>query len=153
MRDSLVALIAGLVFGIGLIISQMVDPEKVLGFLDFGGDWDPSLAFVMGGAIALSALGALWMRRLDRPLIASRFDAPQRTDPDPRLIAGAAVFGVGGGLVGLCPGPAIAALPFGPWQAFVFLAAMIVGMVLFHHMPSPGSKTEQARRTGRTPDA
>ena len=130
------AFASGLLFGLGLIVSRMVDPAKVLGFLDIVGNWDPSLAFVMGGAVAVSALGYRLAKRRGRPVLAPRLEIPTRRDLDPRLISGAALFGVGWGLVGLCPGPALTALTFGPWQVFVFVAAMIAGMALFRLVPA-----------------
>src|SRR5215212_3271285 len=131
MPLTLSAFVAGLLFGLGLIVSQMVDPAKVLGFLDIFGNWDPSLALVMGGAVAVSALGYLIARRRGVPVLAPRLEIPSRRDLDARLIGGAAMFGIGWGLVGLCPGPALTALTFGPWQVFAFVGAMIAGMALF----------------------
>lgn len=129
------AFASGLLFGLGLIVSEMANPAKVLAFLDVFGNWDPSLALVMGGAVAVSALGYLVAKRRGTPIFAPRLEVPARRDVDPRLIAGAALFGIGWGLVGLCPGPALTALTFGPWQVFVFVAAMIAGMVLFRMVP------------------
>lgn len=129
------AFAAGLLFGIGLIISEMVNPARVLAFLDVFGNWDPSLAFVMAGAVVASALGYLIAKRRGVPVFAPRLEIPTRRDLDPRLIGGAALFGIGWGLVGLCPGPALTALTFGLWQVFVFVAAMIAGMALFRLVP------------------
>jgi uncharacterized membrane protein YedE/YeeE len=125
------AFASGLVFGLGLIVSRMVDPGKVLAFLDIFGDWDPSLAFVMAGAVAVSALGSLVAARRGAPVLAARLEIPTRRDLDARLIGGAALFGVGWGLAGFCPGPALTALTFGPGEVFVFVAAMVAGMALF----------------------
>ena len=130
------AFASGLLFGLGLIVSEMVNPAKVLGFLDVFGNWDPSLALVMGGAVAVSALGYVIAKRRGVPVLAPRLEIPTRRDLDPRLVAGAAIFGIGWGLVGLCPGPALTALSFGPWQVFVFVVAMLVGMALFRVVPS-----------------
>jgi len=127
---------SGLLFGLGLIVSQMVNPAKVLGFLDIFGPWDPSLAFVMGGAVAVSAVGTVIARRRGVPVLATRLEIPSRRDLDRRLIGGAALFGIGWGLVGLCPGPALTAITFGPWQVVVFVAAMVAGMALFRTVPS-----------------
>lgn len=132
-----IALLAGLLFGVGLAVSQMVVPEKVLGFLDMFGNWDPSLAFVMGGAILVAAPAFLLARRMGRPLAAARFDIPTRRDVDARLLSGAAIFGIGWGLVGLCPGPALAAIALAPLPALVFVAAMIAGMLLFRLTLAP----------------
>lgn len=130
------AFASGLLFGLGLIVSQMVNPAKVLGFLDIFGHWDPSLAFVMGGAVAVSSLGYLVAKRRGVPVLAPRLEIPTRRDLDPRLIAGAALFGIGWGLVGLCPGPALVGLTFGPTEIFVFVAAMIIGMAVFRLVPA-----------------
>jgi uncharacterized membrane protein YedE/YeeE len=137
-------LIAGLLFGAGLTLSQMINPAKVLGFLDFGGiangTWDPSLAFVMAGALAVTALGYRLAFRRAAPLAAPKFQLPTRKDIDTRLVAGAAIFGVGWGLAGYCPGPALASLAFGRTEVFVFVAAMLAGMGLFRLMgPRPGA--------------
>ena len=130
------AFVSGLLFGLGLIVSQMVNPAKVLGFLDIFGQWDPSLALVMGGAVVVSALGYLVAKRRGVPVLAPRLEIPTRRDLDPRLIAGAALFGIGWGLVGLCPGPALVGLTFGPTEIFVFVAAMIIGMAVFRLVPA-----------------
>lgn len=130
------AFTSGLLFGLGLIVSEMVNPAKVLAFLDIFGNWDPSLAFVMGGAVAVSTLGYRLAKHRGVPVFAPRLEIPTRRDLDPRLIGGAALFGVGWGLVGLCPGPALAALTFGRWQVFVFVAAMVAGMTLFRLLPN-----------------
>lgn len=125
----------GLLFGLGLIVSQMIDPAKVLAFLDVTGRWDPSLAFVMVGAIAASSVGVVVAKRRGVPVLATKLEMPGRRDIDTRLVAGAALFGVGWGLLGLCPGPAIAILPLGLWQGVLFVAAMLAGMALVGLMP------------------
>jgi uncharacterized membrane protein YedE/YeeE len=130
------AFASGLLFGLGLIVSQMVNPAKVIGFLDIFGPWDPSLAFVMGGAVTVSAAGSALARRRGHPLLAPRFEFPTRRDLDLRLIAGAALFGVGWGLAGLCPGPALVAMMFGPWEIIVFVGAMVAGMASYHALPT-----------------
>src|SRR5688572_11573017 len=129
------AFTSGLLFGLGLIISQMINPAKVLAFLDVFGRWDPSLALVMVGAIAASSFGHVVAKRRGVPVLAASLEIPTRRDLDSRLLAGAALFGVGWGLVGLCPGPALAILPLGLWQAFLFVAAMIAGMAAFSMLP------------------
>jgi uncharacterized protein len=129
------AFASGLLFGLGLLVSQMVNPAKVLAFLDIFGAWDPSLAFVMGGAVAVSAVGYQIARRRGVPVLAPRLEIPTRRDLDARLIGGAALFGIGWGLAGLCPGPALAALTFGPPEVFAFAAAMIGGMALCRLIP------------------
>ncbi len=124
----LAAALAGLVFGLGLVVSAMVDPAKVLGFLDLAGDWDPSLILVMATAIPVAALGFALGRKRDRPLLAPDFQAPGADRVDRRLLRGAALFGAGWGLAGYCPGPALAGLALGAWQTWAFTAAMLVGM-------------------------
>lgn len=140
MAKNASAFVVGLLFGLGLLVSGMANPAKVLAFLDVAGRWDPSLALVMAGAVAVSAAGYLVARRRGRPLLATRLEIPSRRDLDPRLIAGAAVFGLGWGLVGLCPGPALTILTVAPGPAATFVAAMVVGMLLFHLVPSAASK-------------
>lgn len=130
MRATLPALVTGLVFGAGLALSDMVNPARVLGFLDFAGAWDPTLAFVMAGAVAASAIGYVVSRRLRAPLFGTSFFIPDNRMLDRQLIGGAALFGVGWGLVGFCPGPAVAALVLGLWQPWLFLGAMVAGMAL-----------------------
>jgi uncharacterized membrane protein YedE/YeeE len=133
----------GLIFGLGLIVSGMSNPAKVLNFLDIGGipagTWDPSLAFVMAGAVAVTFVGFNSVLKRARPVFAEWFHLPTRSDIDVRIIAGPAIFGIGWGLAGFCPGPALTALGFGSTSAFIFAAAMFVGMVLARfiaHLPS-----------------
>ena len=128
MRQPLIAFAAGLLFGAGLLISRMVDPAKVLGFLNFAGHWDPSLAFVMGGGVIIAALGFALGRRLDAPLAGGSFPRLRRSGITARLAGGAAIFGVGWGLAGLCPGPAITALPLDPLVIAPFVGAMLAGI-------------------------
>jgi hypothetical protein len=125
------AFTSGLLFGLGLVISQMINPAKVLAFLDIFGRWDPSLALVMAGAVTASSLGYIVAKRRGVPVLALSFEIPTRRDLDVRLVAGAALFGVGWGLVGLCPGPALTIISLGLWQAFLFVAAMLVGIAAF----------------------
>lgn len=126
----LAALVSGLVFGLGLALSGMLDPARVRGFLDVTGPWDPSLVFVLGGAVTVSGLGYRASRRLGRPALDTRFDRPARRRIDAPLILGAALFGIGWGLSGFCPGPAVAALSTGATPILVFVAAMLAGMAL-----------------------
>jgi len=130
MRN-LAALFCGLLFGVGLAVSGMMDPAKVVGFLNLAGNWDPTLLFVMGGALLVSGPGFYLVLRRRRPVLEASFDLPTRTTIDGRLLSGAAVFGVGWGLSGFCPGPAVAALSMGLLPVFAFLAAMAAGMLLF----------------------
>jgi uncharacterized membrane protein YedE/YeeE len=130
MRNILPGLIVGLVFGAGLALSDMVNPARVQAFLDVAGAWDPTLMFVMGAALVPSAAGYLVRRRMERPLLGDRFRIPESSVLDRPLLLGAAMFGIGWGLVGFCPGPAIAGLVLGAWQPWLFVAAMLTGMVL-----------------------
>lgn len=127
MGGVLAHLAAGLIFGAGLAVSGMMDPAKVRNFLDVAGAWDPTLAFVMAGAVAVAFLGYRLASARQRPLLAERFHLPTRTGIDTRLVAGAAIFGIGWGLVGFCPGPALASLGLSG-RAWVFVAAMAIGM-------------------------
>lgn len=131
MSRLLVALVCGLLFGAGMVVSDMINPARVLAFLDVAGDWDASLAFVMGGALIPSSLAYLIRRRLNVPIAADEFHVPENRTIDLPLVGGAALFGLGWGLVGLCPGPALAALTTGAWQALVFVAALVAAMALF----------------------
>ncbi|MGG2048438.1 YeeE/YedE family protein [Burkholderia gladioli] len=125
------AFVAGLIFATGLIISGMANPAKVLGFLDIAGNWDPSLAFVMGGAIAVGSIGFAMARRFERSLFNAPISLPSATRIDRRLLAGSTVFGMGWGLAGFCPGPALVSAGGGQFEAMLFVIAMLVGMKLF----------------------
>lgn len=127
----LTALASGLIFGLGLALSGMMDPEKVLGFLDVAGAWDPSLAFVLAGAVGVSALGYALKARMTRPALAPRFEVPTNRTIDARLLAGSALFGIGWGLAGFCPGPALAGLTLGLPEVVLFVAAMLGGMLVY----------------------
>ena len=145
IKAALIGLFAGLVFGVGLYVSQMVNPAKVLGFLDVAGNWDPSLAFVMGGAVAVTALGNAFARARPAPLSATSFQWPTSRQIDARLVGGATLFGVGWGLVGFCPGPALAGLSFGLWPVTQFVAAMLIGMAAHAYLvPTPGTPVQPA---------
>ncbi|WP_275247460.1 YeeE/YedE family protein [[Pseudomonas] carboxydohydrogena] len=135
MLRLLVALAAGAIFGFGLSMSGMVDPARVIGFLDLAsGHWDPSLAFVLGGALLVALPGMALQRRMTRPALDDCFHLPTTTIIDPRLIAGSAVFGAGWGLAGFCPGPAVASLSIGLAPSFIFAIAMAAGMMLYDRM-------------------
>jgi uncharacterized membrane protein YedE/YeeE len=129
MKTGIVAFASGMLFAIGLCVSGMTQPSKVIGFLDVRGAWDPSLACVMVGAIGVYAVAARWAGSAARPLFASTFQLPTRSAIDAPLIAGAALFGIGWGLAGYCPGPAVASLTSFAPPTVAFLAAMLVGMV------------------------
>lgn len=131
MKYSLASLFAGLIFGFGLIVSGMANPEKVLGFLDIAGLWDPSLAFVMGGAIIVGVVAFAVARRRTLSFLGFNIKIPSHTHIDKRLIIGSLMFGVGWGVAGFCPGPGIVALGAGEIKAAVFVASMVAGMVIF----------------------
>lgn len=124
------AVVAGALFGAGLVVSQMSNPVKVLAFLDFSGAWDPSLLLVMVGAMAIFGTGYRIVIRRAKPLWADAFHVPARRDIDRSLLFGAALFGLGWGLAGYCPGPALSGLTFGVWEPAVFALAMVAGFAV-----------------------
>lgn len=124
--------VAGLIFSVGLVLSGMTQPDKVSAFLDFAGRWDPSLLFVMGGAVAVYFVAQRLTRRLRKPIFAERFPEPPRSHIDAKLVLGAALFGVGWGLSGLCPGPALVSIGAGASVVLWFVPAMLAGMGLHH---------------------
>lgn len=137
MYRIIAALVAGTLFGLGLTLSRMIDPAKVLGFLDIAGNWDPSLALVLAGATGTAAIGfRLVFNQRTAPLFAESFDLPTARNITLRLVIGAAIFGVGWGLVGLCPGPAITSLSLQIWPIAIFVLAMLGGMALFKMVDS-----------------
>ena len=144
MRAIIPASVAGIIFGAGLALSDMVNPARVLGFLDIAGSWDPTLAFVMGAAVVASAIGYAFSRRLHTPLFGKSFFVPENRRLDSQLIGGAVLFGIGWGLVGFCPGPAIAGLIYGLWQPWLFVAAMIAGMALQRTVSAPRKTSRNA---------
>lgn len=121
-------LVSGTIFGAGLALGGMTDPARVRGFLDLFGDWDPTLAFVMGGAVVVMAIAWRFVPCMAHPLFAEKFALPERTDLTPRLLAGSALFGIGWAVAGLCPGPGIAALAIEPAAAAIFVLALLAGM-------------------------
>ena len=127
----LTAFLAGLVFGLGLLLAGMANPAKVLGFLDLTGAWDPSLALVMAAAIGVAVLPLTWAKRRSRSLLGAPMQLPVKRELDRRLIGGSLLFGIGWGIAGICPGPAVAILLTGHWQVLLFVAAMLLGMLLF----------------------
>jgi len=132
MIRSVGALLSGAVFGLGLAISEMVNPAKVLAFLDVAGRWDPSLAVVMAGALAVTAASFRLILNRPAPLLGGSFEVPSHRKIDWALLTGAGLFGIGWGLVGFCPGPGIASLAFGQPKSFVFVIAMALGAWLYH---------------------
>lgn len=127
----LLTFLAGLLFSVGLVLSGMTQPSKVIGFLDFFGNWDPSLALVMGGAVMINLVMWQWWVPTHRPLYDSQFHLPKYKDIDRRLVFGSAIFGIGWGLGGFCPGPAITSLASGATEALTFTSSMAVGMMAF----------------------
>ncbi|MBA4043672.1 MAG: hypothetical protein C0471_04520 [Erythrobacter sp.] len=130
IRDAGISLAAGTIFGAGLALGGMTDPARVRGFLDLFGNWDPTLAFVMGGAVLVMALAWTMQRQMLRPFLADGFSLPDRNDITPRLVGGSALFGIGWGVAGLCPGPGFAAFAIEPVSAAIFVTAMLAGMLL-----------------------
>lgn len=130
------AFLAGLIFGLGLLLGGMTNPAKVLAFLDVAGAWDPSLALVMAGAIAVAAAPLNWARTRKQSLLGAPMQLPVKRTLDARLIGGSLVFGVGWGVAGFCPGPAVALVSTGRWQVLLFVVAMLVGMFLFARLES-----------------
>lgn len=144
MNKNVTGFLAGLLFGLGLTVSQMINPEKVIAFLNISGDWDPSLALVMAAAVLVNFVGFRLTMRRTQPVFADVFHLPSRKDLDGRLIAGAAIFGVGWGLGGYCPGPALAALSIGSWEPVVFILAMILGSLTYRFLENrPSQKALQ----------
>ena len=142
MRGTALALFVGAVFGAGLALSDMVNPGRVQAFLDIAGDWDPTLVFVLGAAVLPSLLAYLLQRRMSQPVLSQKFFIPENGIVDRQLLTGAALFGIGWGLVGFCPGPAIAGLVLGYWQPWLFVLAMLAGM-LVHKFTAAGSRSLQ----------
>lgn len=140
MRIFLAATV-GIIFGLGISISGMINPAKVLNFFDVFGTWDPSLAFVMGGALATTAIGyAIICRFQTEPIYGTKFNIPSNTSLDTRLIGGAALFGIGWGIAGFCPGGAIPALGLGRTEPFIFMGAMVAGIMIARLLNMPLSK-------------
>lgn len=131
MRASFISFVTGLLFGLGLMLSGMADPAKVLGFLDLAGAWDPSLAFVMAGAIGVGVVAFALARRRRISLLGLAMQLPTATGITPRLLLGSALFGIGWGVAGFCPGPALVALGMGEGKAIGFVLAMLAGMGVF----------------------
>lgn len=129
--DTLSSFIVGLIFGVGLILAGMTDPSKVIGFLDLAGSWDPSLALVMGGAILVGVVAFRFAHKRAASFLGGAMRLPGSRDIDLRLVGGSMVFGIGWGMAGFCPGPALTALGTGNTKAMIFVAAMVAGMALF----------------------
>jgi uncharacterized membrane protein YedE/YeeE len=129
--SAIIALLVGIIFGVGLIIAQMTNPSKIIGFLTLGENWDPSLLFVMASAVFISFFAFNFIKQNNKTLLNLDLEIPKRTDIDSSLIAGAALFGIGWGMVGFCPAPAIVSLAFGNSQTLLFVVSMLTGMYLF----------------------
>lgn len=142
--EAFVALVSGLLFAIGLAIGGMTQPAKVVGFLDVAGNWDPSLAFVMVGAITVYFVANRLVKKRSAPLVGSAFHLPTRRDIEPRLLVGAGLFGVGWGLAGYCPGPGLSVLGAGSFRALLFVLSMALGMLLFEMMQRPRTRRVHA---------
>ena len=132
----LTAFFSGLIFGLGLLLAGMTNPAKVLAFLDLAGAWDPSLALVMAGAIAVAVIPLQWARKNRLSLLGARMQLPVKREMDARLIGGSLVFGVGWGIAGICPGPAVGILLTGHWKILIFILAMLAGMYVFSALES-----------------
>lgn len=136
---NLVALLSGLLFGFGLSLSEMVNPNRILGFLDFFGNWDPTLLFVMAGAVPVSALSYLLIRGRDKPAFAESFRLSARKEIDGKLIIGSAIFGVGWGIAGYCPGPVVTMLSLQLREPLIFIIAMLAGSLAYRQVSQPKS--------------
>ncbi|NIM43678.1 MAG: hypothetical protein GTN84_20780 [Hydrogenophaga sp.] len=139
--QKLSAFFIGLLFGLGLLLSGMTDPGKVQGFLDLAGAWDPSLAFVMGGAIAVGFFAFALAKQRTRSFLGGGMYLPKATEIDRRLVLGSLTFGVGWGLAGFCPGPGLVSMASGETKGLVFVLAMLLGMAVFESMERIGAKT------------
>lgn len=131
MKTNIAALISGVIFGLGLCVSQMINPQVIIDFVDITGNWDPSLAFVMIGALCVTFVTFRLILKRQKPVCCDDFSLPTSNLVDKRLIIGAVLFGIGWGLAGICPGPAAAALAFGLQKSFIFFAAMLGGMGIY----------------------
>ena len=156
MKRNLASALAGLVFGFGLALSGMTHPEKVLGFLDVAGSWNASLLFVLGGAVAVTLISFRFILKLNKPLLAERFVITKETHIDRALILGAILFGIGWGISGYCPGPAIALIASPNWELLAFLPAAILGAVAekyfeFHRVPQQAEQQPLASQQEKTP--
>ena len=134
MKISISCLLAGVLFGCGLTVSQMINPAKVISFLDISGNWDPSLAFVMGAALTITSIGYRTVLKRKIPLLVDKFQLPSRGDADAKLIFGASIFGIGWGIAGLCPGPAIASISFGGNNSIIFVTTMTTTIFIYRYI-------------------
>jgi uncharacterized protein len=142
MRQNLMALLTGILFGLGLGLSQMIDRDRVLGFLDVTGKWDPTLLFVLGGAVGVTIITFRFILKLPQPILGDKFQVPTRQDIDRPLVVGAAIFGIGWGIAGYCPGPGITALILGIWNPVLFMLAFLVGSLAYRWYQTHGEKSK-----------
>jgi uncharacterized protein len=145
MKQNLVAMIAGILFGLGLGLSQMVDRDRVLGFLDVAGAWDPTLLFVLGGAVSVTVIAFRFVLRMSHPIFDTQFRIPTRNDIDRPLVIGAMIFGIGWGIAGYCPGPGIVALVLGIWNPVLFVAALLAGSLTYRWYQNRTEKLAQGK--------
>lgn len=145
MKENFMALLAGLLFGLGLGVSQMIDRDRVLGFLDVTGVWDPTLLFVLGGAVAVTIIAFRFVLRRSQPIWAEQFHLPTKKDIDKPLIIGAALFGIGWGIAGYCPGPGIAALVLGIWNPVLFVIAFIAGSLTYRYYSTASKRYSESK--------
>lgn len=145
MKEKLMVLFAGLLFGLGLGFSQMIDRDRVLGFLDVSGVWDPTLLFVLGGAVAVTAIAFRFVLSHSHPIWADKFYLPTKKDIDKPLVIGAAIFGVGWGIAGYCPGPGIVALVLGIWNPVLFVVALIAGSLTYRWYSTASKKSSESK--------
>jgi uncharacterized membrane protein YedE/YeeE len=148
MGSFLPALLAGTLLGAGIALSDMINPARVLAFLDVAGAWDATLVFVMAGAVGVAGLGFALRRWMRQPFFAARFFIPENHVLERRLVVGSVLFGIGWGLVGLCPGPAVAGLIFSKWQTWLFFGAMLVGMLVHRMTMSSAGRRQSSAATG-----
>ena len=144
MKEKLIVIFSGLLFGFGLGLSQMIDRERVLGFLDVADNWDPTLLFVLGGAVTVTLITFRFVLKQPRPILTERFYLPTKKDIDLPLVAGAAIFGIGWGIAGYCPGPAITALVLKTWNPVLFVVALIIGSLTYKSITTLGAQRKRS---------
>jgi hypothetical protein len=145
MKQNIVAVLSGLLFGLGLGLSQMIDRDRVLGFLDVAGEWDPTLLFVLGGAVTVTVIAFRFVLKRPHPLLAPQFRLPTRRDIDRPLLIGAAIFGIGWGIAGYCPGPGLAALVLQIRNPVIFVIALVMGSLAHEWSAKQSAKRQQAQ--------
>ncbi|MEM9945803.1 MAG: DUF6691 family protein [Cyanobacteria bacterium P01_D01_bin.36] len=145
MKQLWISLSSGILFGLGLGTSQMIDPARVIGFLDITGTWEPTLLFVLGGAVAVTAIAFRWILRQQRPFFSTHFTLPTGNDIDSPLVIGAIIFGIGWGISGYCPGPGLTALILGQWNAVLFVLSLIAGMLIYQVYVSIFQQNQQQK--------